>query len=243
MLAFSAVTWFSLAALSFSGSVWGKPHEIDARRHNAVAARSDALGKRFSNARFTWYDDFSHYEVACGGWYTKYDHVVALNEAQFEGGKHCFKTVDITVDGKTLQAQIVDECPSPCPYGALDLASGFFTSFRPLGDGQIYGSWKFSDGSPKPDPTTSSSKWEPPTTTSPKPTPTTHSSSTHSSSTSISSTTTSKPPPSSSSTPRPSSSSASPSSTEPAIPTGFVGQLNLALGSIGALIVGGAELA
>ncbi|KAF9241353.1 hypothetical protein BU15DRAFT_73480 [Melanogaster broomeanus] len=49
--------------------------------------------------------------------------IVALNSAEYSGGAHCFEMITITINGKSTQAQITDECPG-CATGGLDLKSG-----------------------------------------------------------------------------------------------------------------------
>ncbi|ETW85481.1 Non-catalytic module family EXPN protein [Heterobasidion irregulare TC 32-1] len=131
------------------------------------------LGKRFENARFTFYEDGLG---ACGKTNAPGDYIVALNSAQYAGGGHCFDMITITANGKTTQAQIVDECPG-CPYGGLDFSEGLFDFFASEDAGVIYGSWEFGSApapSPAPEPTTSEApKPAPPTTTYTPPPPTT----------------------------------------------------------------------
>ncbi|KAJ8495048.1 hypothetical protein ONZ45_g13018 [Pleurotus djamor] len=120
------------------------------------------LHKRFSGARFTWYD------VGLGscGWFNKEsDFIVALNAAQYGSGypgPFCGKTITITCNGKSAVAKIADECPG-CPVNGLDFSKGLFEYFADLGAGVLYGEWFFSDGSSKPPP-------KPEPTSEPKPT-------------------------------------------------------------------------
>ncbi|EIN07546.1 hypothetical protein PUNSTDRAFT_103565 [Punctularia strigosozonata HHB-11173 SS5] len=211
------------------------------RRHNGIAKRASGdiqLHKRFSNARFTFYDVGLG---ACGINNVPSDFIVALNSAQYGGGypgPHCFAMITITVNGKTAQAQITDECPG-CPYGGLDFSRGLFDHFADESVGVLYGEWSFNDGSS--DPTTSSthtthkttstwkapsttstweppsttSTWEPPSTTSTWEAPTTTSSKKHKSSTSSTWSSSSSSWSSSSSSEAPSS-SAPPSSSSAA---------------------------
>ncbi|EJC98567.1 uncharacterized protein FOMMEDRAFT_95933, partial [Fomitiporia mediterranea MF3/22] len=57
-------------------------------------------------------------------------------------GPHCFKSIHLSVGGKSVTAQIVDECPG-CPHGGLDLTEGLFQHFAPLDKGVLKGSWYF----------------------------------------------------------------------------------------------------
>ncbi|KAJ8587721.1 hypothetical protein M405DRAFT_852797 [Rhizopogon salebrosus TDB-379] len=195
-----------------SGSTHG-PLRRESHQQLAKRARSDVgIHKRsFDNSRFTYYDVGLG---ACGQYNSPGDFIVALNVAQYGGGSpgpECFKSITITVGSKTTQATIMDECMG-CPYGGLDFSVGLFNYFG--GDGVIYGSWWFNDGSdqpttssssawtPTPTPTsTSTSIWTPTTssTTSTTPTPTTSNTPTSSMSTSTSSTASTSSPTSTSS--------------------------------------------
>ncbi|KAJ7940821.1 hypothetical protein B0H13DRAFT_32994 [Mycena leptocephala] len=53
--------------------------------------------------------------------------------------------IEIKYNGKTAQAQVVDECPG-CPWGALDFSTGLFDHFASEDLGVIYGSWEFVGG-------------------------------------------------------------------------------------------------
>ncbi|KAF7295082.1 hypothetical protein MIND_01046500 [Mycena indigotica] len=135
------------------------------------------IEKRFSNARFTFFDTGLG---ACGSTNVGSDFIVALNsevgdvhvsrqklkssQKQYGNGEHCYKMIEITYKGKTKQAQIVDMCPG-CGFGALDFSTGLFDYFASEDLGVIYGSWKFLDGTV----TTTTQK----TTTRPLPTRTT----------------------------------------------------------------------
>ncbi|KAI9608456.1 hypothetical protein H4Q26_004638 [Puccinia striiformis f. sp. tritici PST-130] len=69
---------------------------------------------------------------ACGGTNSESDLIVAMNQAQYEGGSQCGKTVSIKneASGKSVQAKVVDECPG-CSHGSLDLSP---STFQALGD-------------------------------------------------------------------------------------------------------------
>ncbi|KAJ7172659.1 RlpA-like double-psi beta-barrel-protein domain-containing protein-containing protein [Mycena filopes] len=104
------------------------------------------LDKRVSDARFTFFDAGLG---ACGGTNDGSDFIVALNAEQYGNGEHCYKTIEITYNGKTAHAQVVDECPD-CPYGALDFSRALFDHFASEDLGVIYGSWVFGDSTQKP---------------------------------------------------------------------------------------------
>ncbi|KIL00138.1 hypothetical protein PAXRUDRAFT_822013 [Paxillus rubicundulus Ve08.2h10] len=170
--------------LSFcSGSLGHVAHAHQARRHHLkrqddLAVRDPGninLFKRFDNARFTYYADGLG---ACGATNQPGDFIVALNSAQYNGGQYCFQTITITANGKTAQAQIMDECPG-CPYGGLDFSEGLFQYFSDISAGVLYGTWNFGSGSPPPPPPPppAPTTWQPPppptTTWQPPPPPTT----------------------------------------------------------------------
>jgi len=120
--------------------------------------------------QFTYFQDG---QGACGTFNSPSDFIVALNSCDYDGGAHCFQTITITVNGKSTQAQITDECPG-CPCGGLDLSEGLFTFFAPTSEGELSGTWTYGDGgtsttsTPLPSTTkqSSTSTWTPPTTSS-----------------------------------------------------------------------------
>lgn len=183
MRLFANLSLALLVALSFcSGSLGHVAHAHQARRHHLkrqddLAVRDPGninLFKRFDNARFTYYADGLG---ACGSTNQPSDFIVALNSAQYNGGQYCFQMITITVNGKTTQAQVMDECPG-CPYGGLDFSQGLFQFFSDLSAGVLYGTWNFGSGSPAPAPApVPTTTWQPPppptTTWQPPPPPTT----------------------------------------------------------------------
>ncbi|KAF9229317.1 hypothetical protein BS17DRAFT_805068 [Gyrodon lividus] len=158
-------------------------HQRSANLYNA----SDTKHKRDANAAFTYFVDG---QGACGTTNGPNDFIVALNSAEYDGGAHCFEMITITINGKTAQAQITDECPG-CAPGGLDFSQGLFQYFAPVSEGELYGSWYYNSDKP----TSTSTPPPPATTTNYTPTwtlqPTTTSTSTWSSSSSTTSTSTS----------------------------------------------------
>ncbi|KAF8880827.1 hypothetical protein CPB84DRAFT_1792323 [Gymnopilus junonius] len=73
---------------------------------------------------------------------------VLMSNTAFEwaNGAHCFQLIAITANGKTTQAQIVDECPT-CPSNGLALTIGLFEFFASTSVGVITGSWVTTNGS------------------------------------------------------------------------------------------------
>jgi len=242
MLSSKFVLLLSLVALPLVAA-----HTKNSRHSEAVKRRSPSLAKRDFSGQFTYYADNTD-EGACGGWNKPGDFIVALNAQQFDGGKYCGETVSITIDGKTQQATIVDECMG-CGFGGLDFSSGLFSSFADLGVGELHGSWSFgSSGGSGGDETTSSktthtsttqqkTSTQPTTTWKPTSTSTTHST-THTTSThhttSTPSTTSSKPSSTKSSTSSTASSTSTSASASASINynSGEAGGLAQATGSL-----------
>jgi hypothetical protein len=57
-------------------------------------------------------------------------------------GQYCGRRIEITAEGKTAIAEIVDECPG-CGAGGLDRSHGLFEHFAPDTKGVLSGSWRF----------------------------------------------------------------------------------------------------
>jgi hypothetical protein len=256
-----------IIALSFLvADVAANPHgNLHAARHvhDSIARRAPGdvavhLNKRFSNAKFTFYDVGLG---ACGQWNKENDFIVALNTPQYGGGypgPNCFKQIRISYGGKSTTATIMDQCPG-CPYGGLDFSRGLFRFFASEGAGIIYGEWDFIDGNapdPSPDPPKTTK-----TTTKPSPTPTSTKeeeplSTPPPPSTTSSSSSSSRPP---SSSQQPSSSSSSSSinynsgaASNLAVPTGVtisdnvphnILAMNQAIIAVGGIIVAGEKAA
>ncbi|PPR05828.1 hypothetical protein CVT26_010108 [Gymnopilus dilepis] len=187
---------------------WILPVQVSARhglpaifhRHQDLARRSEGdlqLYKRFTGARWSFYNTQTGNAGSCGQFLSNSGHTVAVNVEQMTPS-FCGKTIRMTYGGRSTTATVQDTCPG-CPWGGLDLSPGLFSFFAPQSVGIIYGEWEFVDGTdaphttpkkpPPPPPTTT---WHPPPTTSkahsttstPKPT---SSSSSHTTSSSVSS--------------------------------------------------------
>ncbi|KAG2149972.1 hypothetical protein BD769DRAFT_1409574 [Suillus cothurnatus] len=194
-------------------------------------SRDAKISKRDS---FTYFQDGSG---ACGAFNEPSDFIVALSTCDYDGGSHCFQMMTITVNGRSTQAQVTDECLG-CPCGGLDFSEGLFEFFAPTSVGELSGSWSYGSAStsstPLPSTTTkqsSTSTWTPPTTTSlstPTPTLTTTSTS--------AATTTSMPTATSASLPTTTSSTASPLPTFSTDNPQILAQANLGLIELGSLL-------
>lgn len=93
--------------------------------------------------RLTW---FEPQQVACPGQHfsSNSDSIVAMNGAQFSGS--CGKCVNITYKGKTVNAKVVDECPSKyCAKGFIDASKGVFGQFEGLDVGVLQMSWVYAE--------------------------------------------------------------------------------------------------
>jgi len=132
---------FYLFAVSFATSQGPHPTVLELRHHarDVMARHRVSLGKRFDDARFTWYVPG---ENACGSVDSTDDWVVAMNSQQYDGGSHCYQMITISYGGTTVQAKVTDESPG-CDYGALDLSEALFSHLAPTSEGVIYGEWSF----------------------------------------------------------------------------------------------------
>lgn len=158
VLSITLVAFFALFEVVSCGELHKSPW---AKRHNPrFALLEDAatttkhnntyLEKRVDGAKFTYY---AAGLGACGTVNIDSDFIVAINAAQYDGGAHCYEHITITVNGKTTQAQITDECLG-CPQGGLDLSGGLFSFFAPQAQGVLTGSWSFvGAATPSPTPT------------------------------------------------------------------------------------------
>jgi expansin (peptidoglycan-binding protein) len=83
---------------------------------------------------------------ACGNVNTDAESVVALNAAQYGSGypgPECGKQIQITANGKTETATIVDLCPG-CGHGDLDLSPSLFEKFAHPDVGVLSIDWEFT---------------------------------------------------------------------------------------------------
>ncbi|WAQ83629.1 hypothetical protein PtA15_4A77 [Puccinia triticina] len=99
-----------------------------------LSTRKSHLERRFSG-KATY---FAPGTGACGDTNSQSDFIVAMNQAQYEGGSPCHKTVSIKNDatGKTVQAQVTDKCPG-CAFGSLDLSPSAFQAIGNMDQGVL----------------------------------------------------------------------------------------------------------
>ncbi|KAJ9120320.1 hypothetical protein QFC24_005274 [Naganishia onofrii] len=109
----------------------------------SVAALAAATPvKRGFGGRATFYETGLG---ACGEWNNDSDYIVALNSEQYGGGypgPECFKKIQISANGQTATATIMDECPT-CSYGQLDLSPSLFNHFANPDDGIFEMTWDY----------------------------------------------------------------------------------------------------
>lgn len=112
---------------------------------------------------------------ACGQYSSDSDFIVALNAPQYGSGypgPECFKQVQISANGKTATATIMDLCPG-CGYGDLDMSPALFNHFADpsvgvfqvsrkgllspddSADSSVQMNWDFVGSAPAPAPATS----------------------------------------------------------------------------------------
>ncbi|GJJ73789.1 hypothetical protein EMPS_06147 [Entomortierella parvispora] len=106
----------------------------------SLAASSSQDNGPFSG-RGTWFTDSVG---SCGTPFDTNDMIVAMNGEQMGDNTQCGRTVQITSNGKTVKATVVDTCPSEyCATGALDLSQAVFEQLAPLSVGVIQIEWSF----------------------------------------------------------------------------------------------------
>jgi expansin (peptidoglycan-binding protein) len=66
-------------------------------------------------------------------------------------GPNCFKQLQITANGKSAVATVMDQCPG-CAYGDLDMSPSLFSHFADHSVGRFGISWDWIDGSSSPAP-------------------------------------------------------------------------------------------
>ncbi|CUA73604.1 hypothetical protein RSOLAG22IIIB_10906 [Rhizoctonia solani] len=124
------------------------------RLYNATAGYNATHGISYENvhkqlirrnlqARQAFTGDATYYYAglgACGGTNGDWEHIVALNQAQWDNGANCYRGITIQAYGKQIDAAIVDLCPS-CGYGALDLTPALFQGFTNLDVGRFSVTW------------------------------------------------------------------------------------------------------
>ncbi|KAI2619750.1 RlpA-like double-psi beta-barrel-protein domain-containing protein-containing protein [Hypomontagnella submonticulosa] len=91
--------------------------------------------------------DITYYEPglgSCGETNSDSERVVALSPAQFAADPAaCGKTIQISLDGHTTTAKVVDKCPS-CSAESIDVSSTVFQDLAPLTVGRTQIEWDYA---------------------------------------------------------------------------------------------------
>ncbi|TFK36110.1 RlpA-like double-psi beta-barrel-protein domain-containing protein-containing protein, partial [Crucibulum laeve] len=78
----------------------------------------------------------------CGAHSVDTDYIVALSTAEYNNGSHCWKHITVCYEGKTIDATVVDSCPS-CSQYSIDLSPSAFEALAPRSKGRIQVSWNY----------------------------------------------------------------------------------------------------
>ncbi|KAF8970655.1 RlpA-like double-psi beta-barrel-protein domain-containing protein-containing protein, partial [Flammula alnicola] len=79
---------------------------------------------------------------ACGTRNVNSDHVVALPTLEFAGGTRCNRMVRVYYKEKSVDAKVVDLCPS-CSMSGIDLSLSAFQALAPPEVGLIQIYWQY----------------------------------------------------------------------------------------------------
>ncbi|KAJ7202735.1 RlpA-like double-psi beta-barrel-protein domain-containing protein-containing protein, partial [Mycena rebaudengoi] len=79
---------------------------------------------------------------ACGAPLQNSDFIVALSEAHYDGGAHCWQHLDVEYNGQHIDVTVGDLCPG-CTTDGLDLSEGAFAAIENLDAGRITVAWSF----------------------------------------------------------------------------------------------------
>ncbi|KAF9044717.1 hypothetical protein BDZ89DRAFT_1058810 [Hymenopellis radicata] len=148
-------------------------HRVVRSRHNGRAVANRSHPFTVHHPKLSARSSFTYYEAglgACGGTNSGSDFIVAMSAQDWDNGAHCNAQITISINGKSTQATIVDECMG-CPSGDLDFSEGLFKYFGDTSQGVLSGSWSYGSGqAPSPTSTwqapTSTSQWTPPSSSS-----------------------------------------------------------------------------
>lgn len=80
---------------------------------------------------------------SCGGTNSESDAIVALSYLQYNGANPCGKTINITLNGKTTTATVVDKCMG-CAEDAIDVSPSVFDKLASLDVGRTTVEWEFN---------------------------------------------------------------------------------------------------
>ncbi|KAI2464389.1 RlpA-like double-psi beta-barrel-protein domain-containing protein-containing protein [Annulohypoxylon bovei var. microspora] len=107
-----------------------------------VAALSMSVGYALAfNGDLTYYQPGLG---SCGETSSSTDHIVALAPAQFVSDPQaCGKTIQITLNGKTATAKVVDKCMG-CSDDSIDVSTSVFTELADLSVGRAQVEWDYA---------------------------------------------------------------------------------------------------
>ncbi len=108
------------------------------KAHHAVPSPAAGKGKFHGKGTF-----FKPNQGSCGKWNTVNDHVVALSSDIYQGGSHCFKSVNICHGSKCANAYVADLCPG-CKKTSLDMTPSLFKELADPNLGVIDIQWSFT---------------------------------------------------------------------------------------------------
>ncbi|KAK6073472.1 Allergen Asp f 7-like protein [Seiridium cupressi] len=112
-----------------------------ARFTSIALAMASAIGYAFASS-----GDMTYYAPglgACGIVNNESDAVVALSYLQYSGADPCGRTIDITLNGKTVSVTVVDKCMG-CVEDAIDVSPSVFELLASLDVGRTVVEWDFT---------------------------------------------------------------------------------------------------
>lgn len=103
----------------------------------AVAVTAAPIEKRHSATATYFYQGGN--AGSCGTVHSDSDYVVAI-PASYHNAANCGKKINITHDGKTIEATIADTCPT-CPGMNIDLSVAAFQALGDMDLGELDVEW------------------------------------------------------------------------------------------------------
>ncbi|KAJ6610709.1 RlpA-like double-psi beta-barrel-protein domain-containing protein-containing protein [Mycena sp. CBHHK59/15] len=79
---------------------------------------------------------------ACGAPLQNSDFIVALSEAHYDGGSHCWQHLNVEYNGQNIDVTVGDLCPG-CSTDGIDLSIGAFSALADTDLGVIEVTWSF----------------------------------------------------------------------------------------------------
>ncbi|KAH9988526.1 RlpA-like double-psi beta-barrel-protein domain-containing protein-containing protein [Russula vinacea] len=103
-----------------------------------VPENFDGLEKRTVGKGTWYYPGLGN----CGETNSASELVVAISSQIYDNGAHCLKQVQISYGGQSVNAIIVDSCPT-CGQDDLDMSPATFKKLAPLSQGDIEINWEY----------------------------------------------------------------------------------------------------